>query len=1241
MSGIKVVQINLGKRQTAASDLMIYAKKNTWDILAIQEGNKLGSFLPGILIRKSPNSRTITCLENSFAKKSKAIMIEELSDNDTVTINLEVINDDKTEQIILINGYCPSQIDGKDNNTVLNENMLKAIKFAEDKQRECVICIDSNAHHPAWGESRLNDRGLNLAADILGHNLFVCNEGDEYTWSSMRGNTMATSIIDVTLCSAGILNSISEWKVVDGIHSDHRAITFNIAKGRRVLGEAYSKISTKWDGFIKDLEGKFGNSETYISDITTLDEFANSFRDKLISAYENNTSIIKIKGSKAEWADREIVDSGNSVRKLKRKLERSIRKNKNVDELRKKVSESENKYRKLCRKKKFENFKSSISKIESVKDVSKLFRALERKDNKKDINSLKKEDGSYTTNREETIELLMKTHFQGCQEIGNASLSPEEEGIIETFEEIEDMTDSQINEFISAKTIRETIMSFGPFKAAGADGIFPALLQKGCDHIIKDLTSMIKASVRLGQAPESWRQSKVIFLPKAGKDNYNTPKAFRPISLSSFLLKTVEKHIDKHMRNSLVGELALDEAQHAYLKGKGTETAVLELITILDREMKPDKKKRTGDALAAFVDIEGAFDNMRFNKIIEAVKKIGVSKNIVAWVYRTLSRREISSIDDASSKKFRPTRGVPQGSCLSPLLWCLILNSLLVRLRTSRQTQAIAYADDLAIVALNLDHKELPVMINKALKIIVAWSEEQGLGVNPAKTELMRFTKKIKPEELPPVKISGTIIPLSEQVRYLGLMLDTKLSMKKHVDHVSSVALKSLWTARSMVTKKGGVTPKSMMLAYRQIIKLRITYLAVAWADKVNTTYNKKLDTLQYRALRLVSGAFHNTLKDSLNVLLYVPPLDLSLKELADRAYLRLKSQNNWDDRRDDISIGKCSKRVKEIIGNRGIDSCFKSIKHGETKFKVIIGEIEEWSNIIEAIKPKFNFFTDGSRIPETGRVASGAVERNSKWEIRIRLNDEATIFQAEMWALLEAAREALRRRPQSENIVFNVDSQAVLKALRKNSINTNTAWKCYSALQTLARGNNVYLNWVKSHNENEGNDAADEAAKRATEQEIAVQIELAPSYISGEIKLKYLNLFTQRWAAKAPRHPWAQVMIGAPDPKIGKALLNLNRTKLRVIIGIKSGMAPLRSIMYKWKLTDSNVCRNCGKHEENIKHWLTECNSLRYKRIEVFGVTVLDNPQVLKSINFFKLLKFAEKTDLIKIFGETYNKEE
>jgi hypothetical protein len=67
-----------------------------------------------------------------------------------------------------------------------------------------------------------------------------------------------------------------------------------------------------------------------------------------------------------------------------------------------------------------------------------------------------------------------------------------------------------------------------------------------------------------GFIPMVWRQAKVTFIPRPGKSDYTEAKAYRPISLSSFLLKTMEKIVDRHIRDGALRFQPLHLNQHAY-----------------------------------------------------------------------------------------------------------------------------------------------------------------------------------------------------------------------------------------------------------------------------------------------------------------------------------------------------------------------------------------------------------------------------------------------------------------------------------------------------------------------------------------------------------------------------------------------------------------------------------------------------------------------------------------------------
>jgi len=62
-----------------------------------------------------------------------------------------------------------------------------------------------------------------------------------------------------------------------------------------------------------------------------------------------------------------------------------------------------------------------------------------------------------------------------------------------------------------------------------------------------------------------------------------------------------------------------------------------------------------------------------------------------------------------------------------------------------------------------------------ALPTVSRWTAEYGLGVNPEKTELILFTSKYKIPSLTLPKLHQTRLTLSNQVKYLGVILDKKL----------------------------------------------------------------------------------------------------------------------------------------------------------------------------------------------------------------------------------------------------------------------------------------------------------------------------------------------------------------------------------------------------------------------------------------------------------------------------------
>lgn len=175
----------------------------------------------------------------------------------------------------------------------------------------------------------------------------------------------------------------------------------------------------------------------------------------------------------------------------------------------------------------------------------------------------------------------------------------------------------------------------------------------------------------MGYIPSLWQEVKVVFIPKPGRPSYEEAKNHRPISLTSFLLKTLERIIDRDIRSNALILKPLSADQHAYQRGKSTMTAFHSLINFVESSMEAGEI-----ALAVIADIEGAFDRATFESFEIAAEYHGIDPLLIRWILSMLQNRTLIANLKQKIVKMRPTKGCPQGGVISPLIWLLIANAL-------------------------------------------------------------------------------------------------------------------------------------------------------------------------------------------------------------------------------------------------------------------------------------------------------------------------------------------------------------------------------------------------------------------------------------------------------------------------------------------------------------------------------------------------------------------------------------
>jgi hypothetical protein len=317
--------------------------------------------------------------------------------------------------------------------------------------------------------------------------------------------------------------------------------------------------------------------------------------------------------------------------------------------------------------------------------------------------------------------------------------------------------------------LKWAVYSFQPYKSPGIDGIMPIMLQQGFELLARKLLVLLRASLALGYIPMSWRHTRVVFIPKSGK-SLTQAKSLRPISLMSFVLKTLEKIIDRHIRDGVLVEKPLHHHQYAYRAGMSTETALFLVVSRLERSLENKEI-----SLGAFLVIEGAFDNTSFNAITTAARESGLEETCCRWIRSMLEGRLVHTSLMGSNLTAQVVGGCPQVGVLSPLLWNLVVDRLLV-VTNDLGFRTFGYADDIVIIVQGKYEHTVRELMQSALDVVVNWVVKEGLNISLHKITIVSFTKRRIMRDARPITLLGKEITMLGELKYLGVILDSKLN---------------------------------------------------------------------------------------------------------------------------------------------------------------------------------------------------------------------------------------------------------------------------------------------------------------------------------------------------------------------------------------------------------------------------------------------------------------------------------
>ena len=369
------------------------------------------------------------------------------------------------------------------------------------------------------------------------------------------------------------------------------------------------------------------------------------------------------------------------------------------------------------------------------------------------------------------------------------------------------------------------------------------IIKNAIESLARPFVIMWNKSLLTGEIPADLKVGTITPSYKGG--NKCEPKNYRPVTLTSHIIKLFERVLVKKIVDHLQGGNLIDNRQHGFRAGRSCLSQLLthhqEIVEALCYGWDVD---------VVYLDYAKAFDKVDHRKLLQKLGAYKLGGLMTRWIKAFLENRSIKVyVNNVFSYPSKVLSGVPQGSVLGPLLFLMYTQDTTEKISYS---SILYFADDTKLKNRTKSVDDCR-RLQQDLDNIYDWANENKMVLNGEKFKLLRYSVTGEPSDFSYLDSEGSPITPCDNAVDLGVIVSSNAKFNENIINIVKKADNRMrWIFRVFRTRE----PTAMLTLFRALVLPILEYCSQLW-HPAEAGMTQHIEAVQRSFTARINGLAH------------------------------------------------------------------------------------------------------------------------------------------------------------------------------------------------------------------------------------------------------------------------------------------------------------------------------------------------------------------------------------------------